>query len=59
MMTRKRLPSRNVKRCWQMHAANVYIQDLPYLVALNKKYAGYEFYPLYVQDVSKLYIVEE
>lgn len=40
------------------HAANVYIQDLPYLVALNKKYAGYEFYPLYVQDVSKLYIVE-
>ena len=41
------------------HAANVYIQDLPYLVALNKKYAGYEFYPLYVQDVSKLYIVEE
>ena len=41
------------------HAANVYIQDLPYLVALNKKYAGYEFYPLYVQDVSRLYIVEE
>ena len=41
------------------HAANVYIQDLPYLVALTKKYAGYEFYPLYVQDVSKLYIVEE
>lgn len=40
------------------HAANVYIQDLPYLVALNKKYAGYEFYPLYVQDISKLYIVE-
>ena len=41
------------------HAANVYIQDLPCLVALNKKYAGYEFYPLYVQDVSKLYLVEE
>ena len=41
------------------HAANVYIQDLPQLVALNKRYAGYEFYPLYVQDVSKLYIVEE
>ena len=41
------------------HAANVYIQDLPCLVALNKKYAGYEFYPLYVQDISKLYIVEE
>lgn len=40
-------------------AANVYIQDLPEFVALNKKYAGYEFYPLYVQDFSKLYVVEE
>lgn len=40
-------------------AANVYIQDLAELVALNKKYAGYEFYPLYVQDFAKLYLVEE
>lgn len=40
-------------------AANVYIQDLAEFVAINKKYAGYEFYPLYVQDISKLYIVEE
>ena len=40
-------------------AANVYIQDMAEFVALNKKYAGYEFYPLYVQDFSKLYIVEE
>lgn len=40
-------------------AANAYIQDLPSFVALNKKYAGYEFYPLYVQDISKLYIVGE
>lgn len=40
-------------------AANVYIQDLPCFVALNKKYGGYEFYPLYVQDLAKLYIVEE
>ena len=39
-------------------AANVYIQDLAEFVAINKKYAGYEFYPLYVQDISKLYIVE-
>lgn len=39
-------------------AANVYIQDLAEFVVLNKKYAGYEFYPLYVQDFSKLYIVE-
>lgn len=41
------------------HAVNVYIQDLPQLVVLDKKYGGYEFYPLYVLDVSKLYIVEE
>ncbi len=40
-------------------AANVYIQDLASFVALNKKYAGYEFYPIYVQDVAKLYVVEE
>lgn len=38
-------------------AANVYIQDLPSFVALNKKYGGYEFYPLYVQDFAKLYEV--
>ena len=39
-------------------AANVYIQDMAELVAINKKYAGYEFYPLYIQDLAKLYIVE-
>ena len=36
-------------------AANVYIEDLPTFVALRKDIAGYEFYPLYVQDFSKLY----
>ncbi len=35
-------------------AANVYIQDLPEFVAIRKGYSGYEFYPLYVQDVSLL-----
>lgn len=40
-------------------AANVYLQDMPELVAISKKFAGYEFYPLYVQDISKLYPVEE
>ncbi len=40
-------------------AANVYIQDLPQFVAVNKKYGGYEFYPLYVQDIAKLYLIEE
>ncbi len=40
-------------------AANVYVQDLAEFVALNKKYAGYEFYPLYIQNFASLYIVEE
>ncbi len=46
------------ERILSERAANVYIQDLPEFVALNKKYGGYEFYPLYVQDIAKLYIVE-
>ena len=40
-------------------AANVYIQDLPEFVALNKKYTGYVFYPLYIQDIAKLKLAEE
>lgn len=36
------------------NAANVYIQDLAELVAINKKYTGYEFYPIYVLDIAKL-----
>ena len=35
-------------------AANVYIQDMAEFVALNKKFEGYEFYPLYVLDIAKL-----
>lgn len=53
--------TRYYKECEKLlseEAANVYIQDLPEFVAINKKYGGYEFYPLYVQDFSKLYIVE-
>ncbi len=40
-------------------AANVYLQDMAEFVALNNKFGGYEFYPLYVQDIAKLYIVEK
>ncbi len=40
------------------HAANVYIQDLANLVAMSDKFDGYTFYPLYVQDMSKIYAVE-
>jgi peptide/nickel transport system substrate-binding protein len=35
-------------------AASVYIEDLPQLVALNKKFTGYTYYPLYVQDIAKI-----
>ncbi len=35
-------------------AANVYIQDLPEFVVLNKKFTGYTFYPLYAQDFAKI-----
>lgn len=36
-------------------AASVYIQDPALLVAINKELKGYTFYPVYVQDISKLY----
>ncbi|MBO5620877.1 MAG: ABC transporter substrate-binding protein, partial [Butyrivibrio sp.] len=39
-------------------AASVYIQDLPEYVALNNNFTGYEFYPLYVQDIAKIKPVE-
>ncbi len=39
-------------------AAAVYIQDLPSFVALNSKYTGYTFYPLYVQDIAKIKLAE-
>lgn len=36
------------------NAASVYIQDMAEFVALNNKFEGYEFYPLYVQDISQI-----
>ncbi len=47
----------NYKKCETIlaeEAANVYIQDPAELVAINKKFTGYEFYPLYAQDISKI-----
>ena len=40
-------------------AANVYIQDMTSEVALSHEYAGYEFYPLYVQDMAKIYKIKK
>lgn len=39
-------------------AASVYIHDLANLVALNNKFGGYTFYPVYVQDMAKIYQVK-
>lgn len=36
-------------------AASVFIQDAAVLIALNPELGGYTFYPVYVQDMSKLY----
>lgn len=36
-------------------AANLYIQDLCDLVAMGANVSGYEFYPIYVMDMSKVY----
>lgn len=36
-------------------AASVYIQDMANLVVLRNTYGGYVFYPLYVQDMAKIY----
>lgn len=55
----KILAYKDCERILSEEAANVYIQDMPELVAISKKYIGYEFYPLYVQDISKLRILED
>ena len=39
-------------------AASIYIQDPALLVAVNPELAGYTFYPIYVQDMSKVYYTE-
>lgn len=39
-------------------AANLYIQDLCDIVAMAKNVGGYEFYPLYVMDMSKVFFTE-
>ena len=36
-------------------AANVYLQDMADFVAMDPALEGYEFYPLYVIDMAKLY----
>lgn len=40
-------------------SASIYLQDPALLVAVNKRISGYQFYPVYVQDMSSIYFVEE
>ena len=39
-------------------AANVYLQDLADLVALRNGLEGYQFYPIYVMDLSTVHYTE-
>ena len=39
-------------------AANLYIEDICDLVAMGNGVEGYEFYPLYVMDMSKVYFTK-
>ncbi|MBQ7260017.1 MAG: ABC transporter substrate-binding protein [Lachnospiraceae bacterium] len=45
---------KELERILSEDAANVYLQDMAEFVALNKKYEGYVFYPMYIQDIAKL-----
>ena len=49
---------KEMERILAEEAANVYIQDLANLVAISNKFGGYEFYPLYVKDMSTIFMVE-
>ena len=45
---------KDAERVLTEQAANVYIQDLAEFVAVNKQLTGYQFYPLYVLDLSNI-----
>ncbi len=47
---------KEMERILAEDAANVYIQDMAEFVVLNERFDGYTFYPLYVQDISKIYM---
>lgn len=46
---------RQCQRILTEEAANVYIQDLADFVVMQNDVDGYEFYPLYVMDLSNIY----
>ena len=54
--TRSRQSSyKQMERNLTEHAANVYIQDLADLVVLRNGLEGYQFYPIYVMDLSTVH----
>ncbi len=40
-------------------AANIYIEDMADFVVMKQNVSGYQFYPLYVMDLSKVYFTAE
>ena len=49
---------KQAERILTEEAANVYIQYLADMVAINKNLTGFEFYPLYVLDLSNIAYVQ-
>ncbi|MCR5791221.1 MAG: ABC transporter substrate-binding protein [Lachnospiraceae bacterium] len=47
-----------LERILSEDAANVYLQDMAEFVALNKKFEGYTFYPMYIQDIARIKLAE-
>jgi peptide/nickel transport system substrate-binding protein len=45
---------KDCERILAEECASVYIQDLPCFVALTKRFTGYEFYPLYAQNIATI-----
>lgn len=50
---------KNMEKLLAEDAANVYIQDMASLVAVNDEFDGYTFYPAYILDMSKIYKAAE
>lgn len=49
---------KNVQKILTEEAGSAFIQVPPITIALNKKLAGYKFYPIYVQDMSTVYFTK-
>lgn len=49
---------KQLQRILTEQSASVFIADPPLMVAVSKKLAGYTFYPVYVQDMSSVYITK-